>query len=109
RELIREHLAQRDLLALLMFEQNPGRQAGHGDASWQSYVEALDAFFLRGQQKRVFRIDISAATFSELFIVLIYGMVDAERRGRAASAGLSATLEELFLRGASNPAQPASP
>nr|EIU3974981.1 TetR/AcrR family transcriptional regulator [Pseudomonas aeruginosa] len=26
----------------------------------------------------------------------------------AASAGLSATLEELFLRGASNPAQPAS-
>lgn len=26
RELIREHLAQRDLLALLMFEQNPGRQ-----------------------------------------------------------------------------------
>ncbi|ENT9843629.1 TPA: TetR/AcrR family transcriptional regulator, partial [Pseudomonas aeruginosa] len=24
-------------------------------------------------------------------------------------AGLSATLEELFLRGASNPAQPASP
>ncbi|HBO0681230.1 TPA: TetR/AcrR family transcriptional regulator, partial [Pseudomonas aeruginosa] len=25
------------------------------------------------------------------------------------SAGLSATLEELFLRGASNPAQPASP
>lgn len=33
RELIREHLAQRDLLALLMFEQNPGRQAGHGDAS----------------------------------------------------------------------------
>lgn len=109
RELIREHLAQRDLLALLMFEQNPGRQAGHGDASWQSYVEALDAFSLRGQQKRVFRIDISAATFSELFIVLIYGMVDAERRGRAASAGLSATLEELFLRGASNPAQPASP
>ncbi|HHX0933792.1 TPA: TetR/AcrR family transcriptional regulator EscR [Pseudomonas aeruginosa] len=109
RELIREHLAQRDLLALLMFEQNPGRQAEHGDASWQSYVEALDAFFLRGQQKRVFRIDISAATFSELFIVLIYGMVDAERRGRAASAGLSATLEELFLRGASNPAQPASP
>ncbi|KSE12318.1 TetR/AcrR family transcriptional regulator EscR [Pseudomonas aeruginosa] len=102
RELIREHLAQRDLLALLMFEQNPGRHAGHGDASWQSYVEALDAFFLRGQQKRVFRIDISAATFSELFIVLIYGMV-------AASAGLSATLEELFLRGASNPAQPASP
>ncbi|MBI7343031.1 TetR/AcrR family transcriptional regulator EscR [Pseudomonas aeruginosa] len=108
RELIREHLAQRDLLALLMFEQNPGGQAGHGDASWQSYVEALDAFFLRGQQKRVFRIDISAATFSELFIVLIYGMVDAERRGRAASAGLSATLEELFLRGASNPAQPAT-
>ncbi|HHH8988898.1 TPA: hypothetical protein ACP3ZL_007246, partial [Pseudomonas aeruginosa] len=28
---------------------------------------------------------------------------------RRATAGLSATLEELFLRGASNPAQPGSP
>ncbi|VCX89139.1 hypothetical protein BANRA_00020 [Pseudomonas aeruginosa] len=59
RELIREHLAQRDLLALLMFEQNPGRQAGHGDASWQSYVEALDAFFLRASRS-VCSVSISA-------------------------------------------------
>ncbi len=109
RELIREHLAHRDLLALLMSEQNPGHRAGHGNPSWQSYIEALDAFFLRGQRKGVFRIDISAATFSELFVALIYGMVDAERRGRAASAGLSGTLEELFLHGASPPAQHARP
>ncbi|HCR1771117.1 TPA: TetR/AcrR family transcriptional regulator, partial [Pseudomonas aeruginosa] len=34
---------------------------------------------------------------------------DAERRGRAASAGLSGTLEELFLHGASPPAQHARP
>lgn len=101
RELIREHLAHRDLLALLMCEQNPGHQAGNEDAGWQAHIEALDAFFLRGQQAGVFRIDISAAVFSELFINLVYAMVDAERRGRAAGAGLSGSLEQLFMHGAS--------
>ncbi|MGP6255318.1 TetR/AcrR family transcriptional regulator, partial [Pseudomonas aeruginosa] len=67
----------------------------------QAHIEALDAFFLRGQQAGVFRIDISAAVFSELFINLVYAMVDAERRGRAAGAGLSGSLEQLFMHGAS--------
>lgn len=65
----------------------------------------LDAFFLRGQQKGVFRIDITAAVFTELFITLVYGMVDAERRGRAASSNSAHTLEQMFLHGASNPAR----
>ncbi|MCV2495060.1 TetR/AcrR family transcriptional regulator [Pseudomonas paraeruginosa] len=106
RELIREHLAHRDLLALLMCEQNPGHQAGNEDAGWQAHIEALDAFFLRGQQKGVFRIDITAAVFTELFLTLIYGLVDAERRGRAASANSAQTLEQMFLHGAANPARP---
>lgn len=48
--------------------------------------QPLAVFFLRGQQQGVFRIDITVAVFTELFITLIYGMADAERRGRAASA-----------------------
>ncbi|WP_338805502.1 transcriptional regulator [Pseudomonas chlororaphis] len=99
--LIREHLAHRELLAFLMVQYRPDfLDFERGDARWRPYIEALDAFFLRGQQKGVFRIDITAAIFSELFITLIYGMVDAEQRGRAANANSARTLEQMFLHGA---------
>lgn len=70
------------------------------DGRWQPYSDALDAFFLRGQQAGVLRIDITAAVFTVLFLALIYGMVDAERRGRAASSSSAGMLERMFLDGA---------
>ncbi|MGE7957955.1 TetR/AcrR family transcriptional regulator [Pseudomonas sp. NPDC089530] len=94
--LITEHLAHRDLVALLMFESRPNTSIQENEAF---YLEKLDAFFLRGQQQGVFRIDISAAAFTELFINLIHGMVDAERRGRAASSHSAHTLAQVFLHG----------
>lgn len=67
--LIKEHLTHRELLVFLVFQYRPDFLDPHGEgARWQSYLEALDAFFLRGQQKGVFRIDITAAVFTELFI-----------------------------------------
>ncbi len=102
--LIKEHLTHRELLVFLVFQYRPDFLDPHGEgARWQSYLEALDAFFLRGQQKGVFRIDITAAVFTELFITLVYGMVDAERRGRAASSNSAHTLEQMFLHGARAP------
>lgn len=102
--LIKEHLTHRELLVFLVFQYRPDFLDPHGEgARWQSYLEALDAFFLRGQQKGVFRIDITAAVFTELFITLVYGMVDAERRGRAASSNSAHTLEQMFLHGALAP------
>ncbi|MCY1551335.1 hypothetical protein D9M68_876550 [compost metagenome] len=84
-----------------MFQYRPDFLSPEGDgARWQSYIHALDAFFLRGQQEGVFRIDITAAVFAELFTMLIYGMVDAERRGRAASSNSASVLEQMFLHGA---------
>lgn len=60
--LIKEHLTHRELLVFLVFQYRPDFLDPHGEgARWQSYLEALDAFFLRGQQKGVFRIDISTA------------------------------------------------
>ncbi|CDM39933.1 HTH-type transcriptional regulator nfxB [Ectopseudomonas oleovorans CECT 5344] len=72
-------------------------------ARWIAYTDALDSFFLRGQQEGYFRIDITAELLTELFVSLIYGMVDAERRGRAASARSLAVLEQFFLKGAGQP------
>ncbi|MBM9485420.1 TetR/AcrR family transcriptional regulator [Pseudomonas sp. R11F] len=101
RRLIREHLAHRELLAFLMAQYRPDfLDFERGDTRWQFYLEALDGFFLRGQQKGLFRIDITAAIFTELFITLIYGLVDAEQRGRAANADSARTLEQMFLHGA---------
>ena len=63
----------------------------------------MDSFFLRGQQEGYFRIDITAELLTELFVSLIYGVVDAERRGRAASARSLSVLEQFFLKGAGQP------
>lgn len=94
--LIKEHLTHRELLVFLVFQYRPDFLDPHGEgARWQSYLEALDAFFLRGQQKGVFRIDITAAVFTELFITLVYGMVDAERRGRAASSNSASRCSSM--------------
>jgi len=103
--LIDGHLAHRELLAFLLAHYRPDfldPQRNDG-ARWQSYFDALDAFFLRGQQQGVFRIDITAAIFTELFITLTYGLVDAERRGRAASSHSANTLQQMFLHGALQP------
>ncbi|MEM6158963.1 helix-turn-helix domain-containing protein [Erwinia sp. P6884] len=59
-----------------------------------------DAFFLRGQHEGVFRIDISASELTEIFNALICGLVDAERRGRIARAGLVILTERAFMNGA---------
>lgn len=100
-ELIVEHLKQREILEFLIFQYRPDTFSdAEQNRHWREYAEALDAFFLRGQQNGDFRIDISAAVFTEMFISMIYGIVDAERRGRAASATSVQALEQLFLHGA---------
>ncbi len=84
-----------------MFQYRPDTLLGDGDdRRWDTYTQAMDAFFLRAQQMGTLRIDISAAVFTEMFLTMIFGMVDAERRGRAASANSALALEQLFLQGA---------
>lgn len=108
RSLISEHLTHREMLVFLLFQYRPDTMFNDGENErWQSYTDALDAFFLRGQQLGVFRIDITAQVFSELFLTLIFGIVDAERRGRAASANSANVVEQMFLHGAIAATKPA--
>ncbi|AKA24488.1 TetR/AcrR family transcriptional regulator [Pseudomonas chlororaphis] len=107
RSLINEHLAHREMLVFLLFQYRPDTLGLTGDdTELQSYSDALDRFFLRGQQLGAFRIDITAAVFTELFLTMIFGMVDAERRGRAASANSAHILEQMFLHGAAVAVKP---
>lgn len=59
----------------------------------------LDAFFLRGQQEGVFRIDIAAPAMTEIWVSILIGLVDAEHRGRVARAAMPTLLESAFLQG----------
>ncbi|MFB4390708.1 MULTISPECIES: TetR/AcrR family transcriptional regulator [unclassified Pseudomonas] len=101
RQLITEHLKHHEMLLFLMFQYRPDTLLGDGDdRRWKAYNQAMDVFFLRAQQMGVLRIDISAAVFTEMFLTMIFGMADAERRGRAARAYSAQALEQLFLHGA---------
>ncbi|MBZ9664897.1 TetR family transcriptional regulator [Pseudomonas sp. LMG 31766] len=104
RNLIENHLRHRELLVFMIFQYRPDSLDPDKDgARWIAYTDALDRFFLRGQQEGYLRIDITAELLTELFVSLIYGMVDAERRGRAASARSLVVLEQFFLKGAGQP------
>ncbi|WP_313221832.1 TetR/AcrR family transcriptional regulator [Stutzerimonas nitrititolerans] len=99
--LISDHLTHREVLAFLAFQWRPDSlEEDAGGTRWLPYGDALDAFFLRGQKEGVFRIDVGAPELTEIFISLIFGLVDAERRGRVARAGMVALIEQFFLKGA---------
>lgn len=101
--LIEGHLIHRELLVFLSFQWRPDTfDLDAGGCRWLPYSETLDEFFLRGQKLGVFRIDIGAPALSEIFSSLIFGLVDAERRGRIARAGMAALIEQFFLNGACN-------
>ncbi|RMN35352.1 Transcriptional regulatory protein NfxB [Pseudomonas coronafaciens pv. zizaniae] len=99
--LVDNHLMHREMLVFLVFQWRPDSlDESCGGRRWLPYSDALDAFFLRGQREGLFRIDISATVLSEMFAALLSGMVDAERRGRLARAGMGALLIQFFLQGA---------
>lgn len=99
RQLIENAVVQSELTIFLVHYWKNNTVEHHMQENWQ---QELDAFFLRGQQQGAFRIDISAAALTELFAATLTGLLDAERRGRVAKAGLSALLESAFLQGILN-------
>lgn len=97
RRLTVKSLENQELTLFLTFFWRPG--ASIEEQAYTDWMTALDAFFLRGQQAGVFRIDISAAAMTELWISILIGLQDAERRGRVARVGLPALFELSFLHG----------
>lgn len=96
RKFIENNLEHRELTAFLMYYWKDAPSDPCLDGSWDT---ALDAFFLRGQQEGVFRIDVSAPALTEILISLLTGLTDAERRGRVARHGLAGMVETVFLQG----------
>lgn len=93
-------LAHRELTAFLIhYCQSDSPEM---DALEQRWANALDSFFLKNQQLGHFRIDLGTAALSELWMSIIIGFIDAERRGRVARANLSTLIVNAFLNGASS-------
>ncbi|WP_027015947.1 TetR/AcrR family transcriptional regulator [Comamonas composti] len=90
------NLEQREFVGFLTYYWKEVDAAVDESAHWD---EQLDAFFLRGQQQGVFRIDFSAAALAEIWISTLLGLADAERRGRVARAELASLVERAFLQG----------
>ncbi len=98
---IQGQLEHRELGAFLVYYWKPDTlQDERWADQWEQFTKALDAFFLRCQRAGYFRIDISAAALTESLIALIVCMMDAERLGRVARAGMADVVETLFLHGA---------
>lgn len=101
RTLIERHLEHRELTIFLKYYWKDATTDVCVDCEWD---KALDTFFLRGQEAGAFRIDISAPALTEIFVNLLIGLFDAERRGRVARIGLADLIESAFLIGARPPA-----
>lgn len=98
--LIRAHLEQRQTLRFLMFQIQPDMlEDSEEGGQWRPYFDALDAFFLRGQEAGVFRIDVSACAMTEMFTGCVWSVIDAERRGRIARASCAMVIETFFFQG----------
>lgn len=98
---IQGQLAHREMGAFLMYYWKPDTLSDERwSDQWDQFTQALDAFFLRCQREGYFRIDISAAALTESLIALVVCMMDAERLGRVARAGMADVVETLFMNGA---------
>ena len=74
-------------------------KAHAGSPTWKRWTPSSCA-----DSKGVFRIDITAAVFTELFITLVWhGRCGTPRSGGQLNS--AHTLEQMFLHGASNPAR----
>jgi len=101
RTLTELHLTHRELLIFLIVQwRRDALDEEAEDLRWKPYSDAMDAFFLRGQAAGVFRIDVPAPVLTELFASILFGLIDAERRGRIARSGMVTLVESSFLRGA---------
>lgn len=90
-------LEHRELtLFLIHYCQEYTSECNELDKRWS---EALDTFFLKGQQNGTFRIDITAPALGELWMSIIIGFIDAEKRGRVARANLNTLIITCFLTG----------
>lgn len=97
KELIEAHFDNKEYLRYMC-----SIQICEDESFWNPYFKATDEFFLKGQKAGIFKIEFGVSVLSEIFITMICGTIDAERRGRVAPNGISELFEKMFLFGSLN-------
>jgi TetR/AcrR family transcriptional repressor of mexCD-oprJ operon len=92
--LIEAHFENQEYLVFICEAQNSLE-----NTYWDSYLEALDGFFLSGQKAGVFQLDFPNQMLTELFLSMICGMIDASYRGRVATSGMENKMLAFFMNG----------
>ncbi|HEC8329791.1 TPA: transcriptional regulator [Providencia rettgeri] len=87
---------QNIILFLTHFWRSANPNIQKSESEW---LCIMDDFFLRGQKIGAFRIDIPAPAMSDIWINLMVGLMEAERKGRVARLGVTQLLEVAFLHG----------
>lgn len=67
---------------------------------WESFQAHLDAFFLHGQQRGVFGIEMPASWWSDFYLSCLFGAGWAVATGRLAQASVVRAVLTSFLEGA---------
>ncbi|WP_246194385.1 TetR/AcrR family transcriptional regulator [Pseudoxanthomonas jiangsuensis] len=96
-KLTKNALEHRELSVFLVHEWKISTVRGSVESAWE---QALDAFFLRGQQLGVFRVDVPAPALTEIYVASLSGIIDAEYRGRVARVGMQCLIDNMFFEGA---------
>jgi TetR/AcrR family transcriptional repressor of mexCD-oprJ operon len=95
-DLIAAHFENQEYLVFICQAQNILE-----NTYWDSYLAALDGFFLSGQKAGAFQLDYPNQMLTELFLSVICGMIDASCRGRVAASGIENRMLAFFLKGIS--------
>jgi TetR/AcrR family transcriptional repressor of mexCD-oprJ operon len=93
-DLIAAHFENQEYLVFICQAQNILE-----NKYWDSYLGALDGFFLSGQKAGAFQLDYPNQMMTELFLSVICGMIDASCRGRVATSGIENKMLTFFLNG----------
>jgi TetR/AcrR family transcriptional repressor of mexCD-oprJ operon len=93
-DLIAAHFENQEYLVFICQSQNILE-----NTYWDSYLGALDRFFLNGQKAGEFQLDYPNQMLTEMFLSVVCGMIDASCRGRVATVGIENKMLNFFLNG----------
>jgi len=85
---------------LFLFLRRHGRECAHKHEDWQEQRKLLVAFFQRGQEEGVFRVDVSAQWLVDSLGALLHAAAEAAYEQRLARADMNHVVCSVLLDGA---------
>lgn len=64
----------------------------------QRWCQKLDQFFLQGQTKGVFHLQLSSVALTEMWVALLSGLIYSEQRGRLTRAEILSSIDKNFIQ-----------